>query len=222
MVESNLDSPTLVLNSAWTGIDACTAREALCDVYSDRAQIVCTIPGPYMYSLHNMESWMNLPVGDGYPTIQSTSGKILVPDAIVLKEFKRMPTRKVVFSRRNLWKRDRMRCQYCGVLMKTDEVTVDHIVPRCRGGLSTWTNCVLACITCNKKKDDKSLEKCGMRLFRYVKSPSGELVKEYYTHPTRPSWSPLFAVRRKKVPASWAKLLNKTVDDLYWDTELEP
>ena len=74
----------------------------------------------------------------------------------MLAEYDRLPTAAVSFSRRNIFKRDHWTCQYCGRQPGGDELTIDHVVPRSQGGVSTWENCVLACIDCNKRKADRT------------------------------------------------------------------
>lgn len=217
MRTSALELPTLILNKGWQGIDACTVKEALCDVYSERAKIV----HPISFTCHDLEEWMEMDIAEGEPFVQSLRGRIKVPEVIVHQEYNRIPHRKVVFSRRNLWKRDNFRCQYCGVRPPYDEITIDHVLPRSKGGLSTFENCVLACIDCNKKKDNRTPEEAGMRLFRYVEQ-GGKLMKEFYHRPKKPVWSPIYAVKRQKVPASWSAFLHQKIDEIYWNVELEP
>jgi 5-methylcytosine-specific restriction endonuclease McrA len=83
----------------------------------------------------------------------------------------------------------------------SEELTIDHVVPRARGGLSTWENCVLACMSCNKRKADRLPDEVGMRLRR---------------RPFRPTWKPLYADHQIRI-ASWAKFISEA----YWSVELE-
>lgn len=211
-----LENPVLVLNKGWSPIDACTARDAISDAFSAKARIIC----PETYAQYNIEQWLGLPVNDGDSFIQGTSQRVRVPEVIV-STYDRIPNRKVVFSRRNLWKRDRFRCQYCGVRPRQDDVTIDHVVPRSQGGKTTFTNCVLACIKCNKRKDNRTPEQAKMPLVKIV-SANGKTHKEIYDRPKAPKWSPVYAVPRyQKFPKSWGKFLQDMIDDLYWNTELE-
>ena len=66
-----------------------------------------------------------------------------MPEVVTLTEFDRLPSAAVTFSRRNVFKRDRFTCQYCGKQPGGDELTIDHVVPRAQGGESSWTNCVV-------------------------------------------------------------------------------
>lgn len=213
-----LELPTLVLNASWQSINACTVREAIVDVSRGRANVL----HPIEYTLHGMDSWMSMPVGKDEPQIRTVHGPVKVPEIIVTTEYNKMRSFSVVFSRRNLWKRDNFTCQYCGCRPRQDEITVDHMMPRSRGGKSTWINCVLACVKCNKFKDNRTPEEAHMRPFRWVKNSSGVMVKEYYKTPKAPMWSPLYSVRRQHIPASWSAFIKQKIDELYWDSELEP
>jgi 5-methylcytosine-specific restriction endonuclease McrA len=113
-----------------------------------------------------------------------------------------MPTSAVTFSRRNIYKRDRYTCQYCGIQPGSEELTIDHVSPRSQGGLSTWENCVLACVSCNKRKADRTPEQARMPL----KKP-----------PARPAWRPLYATQHVRID-SWSKFISEA----YWNVELNP
>lgn len=212
-----LELPTLILNKSWQAVNASTVRDALGNVFSDRARIL----HPVEYTQHDFDSWMQLPVDEDEPFIRTVSGKIKVPEIIVLRKYNKIRNQPVIFSRRNLWKRDRFMCQYCGGKPASDDITIDHVLPKSRGGTSCFSNCVLACVECNKRKDNHTPEEAGMKLFRLVKDKEGKLVKQYYKVPKTPRWSPMFAVRRQHIPASWNNFVSQTIDDLYWDTELE-
>ena len=113
----------------------------------------------------------------------------------------RVPANAVTFSRRNVFKRDRYTCQYCGKQPGSEELTIDHVVPRSQGGLSTWENCVLACIECNARKANRTPEQAHMPLRK---------------HPVRPHWKPLYAPHSVRID-SWTKFLSEA----YWNVELE-
>lgn len=221
--ESALNSPVLVLNKAWMAIDATTAREALTNVIGEKAQIV----HPRNFTLHDIDDWIVQDVQDNDRFIQAARYKILVPEVIV-NRYDKIPHRRVVFSRRNLWKRDRFRCQYCGKKPAADEITIDHVVPksiwnRQRHTISVtcFENCVLACVECNKKKDNRTPEQAGMRL-RQMAKQGEDLVARYYDRPKAPQWSPIYAMRRfHSFPNSWAQFLKCKDDELYWNVELE-
>jgi 5-methylcytosine-specific restriction endonuclease McrA len=94
----------------------------------------------------------------------------------------------VPFSRRNLFYRDNFRCQYCGVRTSTDNLSIDHVIPRSRGGLSTWTNCVLACHDCNVRKGNRTPHEASMRLSRSPAQPRWPVYLSLGADHRRDSW----------------------------------
>ena len=131
---------------------------------------------------------------------RSPSREIRLPSVVVLREYVR-PARLAAFTRFNLFLRDEFSCQYCGA---KGELTFDHVVPRARGGRTTWENVVAACGPCNLRKGSRTLRDAGMRLARA---------------PHRPTASELQNVGRKFPPGY---LHDSWMDFLYWDAELEP
>ena len=77
-----------------------------------------------------------------------------------------------VFSRQAVIRRDNYTCQYCGLKLHRDQATMDHIVPKVRGGPSTFSNCVAACKSCNGRKGEKTLEEAGLKLLKKPSHPS--------------------------------------------------
>ncbi|MDF2140184.1 HNH endonuclease [Paenirhodobacter sp. CAU 1674] len=131
--------------------------------------------------------------------VRSQREAIRIPSVVVLKEFVK-PQKRVAFTRFNLFLRDEFCCQYCG--SKTD-LTFDHVIPRSRGGVTSWENVVAACAPCNLKKANKSLKASGMRLKRPACQPTPE---------------EMHAVGRRFPPGH---LHDSWMDFLYWDAELE-
>ena len=110
-----LRRPALVLNRNWQPVNVATVGRALSLVFSERARIV----DPGDYQLYDWSDWLALePEGD-QPFIQAVSQKVCVPEVITLTRYNRLPDTSVAFSRRNLFKRDRFMCQYCGVSRST-------------------------------------------------------------------------------------------------------
>lgn len=214
---SNLTKPVLILNKGYSPIDACSVRDAISDVAAERAKFIC----PDTYAPFSIEQWIELPVNEGDPFIQAVDCKIRVPE-VIRSTYDRIPKRKVVFSRRNLWKRDKMRCQYCGRKPKPDEITIDHVIPKSHGGKTTFENCVLACFECNKKKDNRTPEQAKMPLIKMVLGSNNKYHKENYDRPKSPKWSPIYSIQKSnKIPESWTKFVAGLIDELYWNTELE-
>ena len=109
------------------------------------------------------------------------------------------------FSRFNIFARDGNTCQYCHKKLPRTELNLDHVIPRSRGGMSTWENIVCSCHHCNRRKGGRTPDEAGMHLFR---------------RPRRPEWTPfsseMFSLRRYR---EWMPSLSQ-VDSAYWNTEL--
>jgi len=193
-----LADPALVLNRSWYPIGTTTVRDAICMVYREAAKAV----DPSDFTVHDFDSWTSLRVAENEPCIRTVRLRIRVPEIIVLNDYDALPRRRVAFSRRNIYKRDRYRCQYCGSSPPVVELTIDHVVPRSLGGRSSWSNCALACLRCNRRKAHRTPAEAGMRLKR---------------EPTEPVWSPCVAIPLIKRRASWEQF----VSDRYWNVELE-
>ena len=133
-------------------------------------------------------------------TVKSPSFELPLPSVVCLKTYVK-PARQPAFTRFNVFLRDRFTCQYCGA---REELTFDHVVPRSRGGQTTWDNVVAACSACNLRKGGKLPEQCGM-------AP--------HQPPFRPSVHDLHRNGRLFPPNY---LHDSWLDYLYWDSELEP
>ena len=133
--------------------------------------------------------------------IRATSLVVQVPAVVRLRRAFRRHTRPVKFSRVNIYARDAHRCQYCGKRCATDELTYDHVVPRSRGGRTTWDNIVSCCYVCNARKANRTPAEAGMLL---------------RTLPVRPSWLPSVEIRvsTRSIPEAWR-------DYVYWTGEIE-
>jgi len=193
-----LEQPALVLNQNFVPIHLTTARHALVLLYQEVARAVNPVDG----SLHRFQTWADLRVPEGEPAIRSVSLRLPIPEVVVLERYSQVPRRSVPFNRKNLYARDRNRCQYCGRHLESRELTIDHVLPRVRGGISSWTNCVLACISCNRRKAHRSPEEAGMRLLRW---------------PSRPRWTPKHLFTNMPRRASWEKVIGHA----YWNVDLE-
>ncbi|HBD90968.1 MAG: MFS transporter [Rhodobacteraceae bacterium GWE1_64_9] len=131
--------------------------------------------------------------------VRSQRAEFRIPSVVVLKDFVK-PQKRVAFTRFNLFLRDEFCCQYCG---SKGDLTFDHVLPRARGGITSWENVVAACSPCNLRKGSKTLKQAGLRLAKVPKAPSAE---EMQTHGRR--FPP------NHLHDSW-------LDYLYWDAELD-
>src|SRR5687767_978203 len=147
---SHLTKPVLVLNRNWQALNFQPVQRALVLVWNGHARIV----DPSDYSQYTWEDWKMLKPGAEDPKIIGISFALRVPSIITLAQYDRVPTGTVTFNRRNIFKRDHYVCQYCH--KQTKELTIDHVLPKSRGGKSTWENCVAACVDCNFRKADRT------------------------------------------------------------------
>ncbi len=102
--------------------------------------------------------------------IHSMRLDIPLPSVVRLKEYARLHRKEIVLSRKNILRRDNHTCQYCGI--NSTRMTIDHIIPKQKGGLDTWENLITACVECNSKKGNQSLHEAGMILRSKPKRPS--------------------------------------------------
>ncbi len=153
----------LVLNRHWQAIHVKTPAEALCmmaggaasglDIQSDDAIVPVT-----------WDAWLTLPVREQDRGIGTPRGKVRCPTVVVASNYARMPMRRPGFNRRNLWRRDGGVCQYTGRKLSPHEGNIDHVIPRSRGGQTSWDNCVLAHREVNARKADRLPQEAGLRL----------------------------------------------------------
>ena len=131
--------------------------------------------------------------------VRSPTTEMKIPSVVVLKDYIKLQKR-VAFTRFNLFLRDEFCCQYCGA---KGDLTFDHVVPRARGGTTTWENVVAACSKCNLKKGSKPLNQAGMSLKKVPRQPMAEELRN---------------MGRRFLPNY---LHDSWLDFLYWDAELD-
>ena len=128
----------LILNQDYRALTICSVQKAFTLVYMNKAELVCDYPDRFLKT-----------VSASYP----------VPSIVRLFRYVQLPYKGVMLSRQNIFRRDGNVCQYCG---NTHDLTLDHVLPRSRGGLSTWENLSTACKSCNARKGDNTPEEAGM------------------------------------------------------------
>jgi len=194
-----IDGQVLVLNRSWVAVNVASVRRALSLLYQDMARAV----HPNDYSLYDFEDWCELSkVETEGRYIQTPQLNVRVPEVILLNAFNGFFHKDIRFSRRNIFERDKNTCQYCGAKLARAELTIDHVIPRSRGGRDSWTNLVLACVKCNVKKGNRIPAEASMPLIR---------------NPVKPNWLPTLGARMPRSRlGSWQRFL----DAAYWDAEL--
>lgn len=196
-MEAVLQTHVLVLNKNWQAINTIPVKRAFTLLFKKHAKII----EPVTFDTHTLETWADLKPLEGQPNLSTVGFSFRIPEIISVLYYSKLPIRKTIFCRANIYKRDRHMCQYCGVKPGSAELSIDHINPRCKGGVSSWTNCVLACIDCNRKKSSKTLKQVGMKLLSV---------------PVEPPWNPIFGFKLYHKPQSWEKFISAK----YWETEL--
>lgn len=165
-----LDRPTvLVLNRHWQAIDVKTPADAF-GMMATGAAMGLDVSHDDMRPV-SWEDWLKLPVRDGDTPVRTVRGAVRAPTVVVLTRFGRVPLRRLRFSLRGLWARDRGICQYTGRKLSPGEGNIDHVIPRSRGGRTTWENCVLSHKSVNHRKGDRTPEEAGLRLLRPPTAP---------------------------------------------------
>jgi 5-methylcytosine-specific restriction endonuclease McrA len=197
MVGCVLERPTLVLNRHWMPVNVATVARSLTMLWNESAHVV----DPDDFRLYTWADWSRLAPKDGEPFIRTVSFAMRVPEVLTLTRHERPRSNAVTFSRRNVFKRDHSTCQYCGCQPGTEELTIDHVMPRSRGGATTWENCVLACVACNARKANRTPEQAHMKLRKT---------------PIRPAWKPFYDNSTIRI-ASWSRFLSEA----YWNVSIE-
>ncbi|HVO33239.1 MAG TPA: HNH endonuclease [Elusimicrobiota bacterium] len=198
-----MSADVLVLNRNFYAIHIADWQRALSLVYLDHARVV-----DQEYRTYTFEDWRELSkILTNHPGgyVHTPTFRIAIPEVIALRGYDKMPVGDVKFTRRNIYEHYGHRCCYCGHKFGTQELNLEHVLPRSRGGRTDWANIVTACIPCNLKKADRLPHEAGMKL----------LIK-----PTKPKWRGSASLVFKapfKIKASWQRF----IDNVYWNTELE-
>lgn len=161
-----MNGHVLVLNQDYSALTVCSVERAVILVHLQKVHLVETKDDQY---------------------VRSPSVKLPWPSIVRLKNYANVPYKRVMLSRKNVLKRDRHTCQYCG---GTDDLTIDHVVPKSRGGRDTWENLVAACVACNNQKGDLTPEEAGMRLARQPFRPSYVMFLRDFAGEVRDTWKP--------------------------------
>ncbi len=159
----------LVLNATYEPINVCTVRRAVVLLLKDKAEII----------------------ERGEFELHAESCSIARPVVIRLVAYVRIPrdTHRRKITRRAVFARDDWTCQYCG---SRSNLTVDHVVPRSKGGSSNWENIVASCAPCNRRKGNALPRQAGMRLLKQPRTPSPHV---------------FIAVASPSIPAAWRQYL---------------
>ena len=193
-MNSVLDRPVLVLNRYWQPVHTCSVRRSLRLLCVGHAQVV-QVEGDEQFQTHDLRAWIEYSTGfTGEDMVHSARISLRLPKIIVLAFYDRVPRLEVRFSRRNVFLRDKFTCQYCAETLPETKLNLDHVMPRAKGGRTTWENIVTSCFRCNTRKANKLPQEVGM-LPR--------------TKPFAPRWQPLFGLHENGMAdESWRHFLD--------------
>jgi len=193
----------LILNRNFYAIQITSWQRALSLLYIDHASVVDNDYKTYSFSDWKELSQMVGSTPSGFVT--TPNFKIAIPDVIALKFYDKLPLSEVKFTRRNIYEHFGYKCCYCGSKFETNNLNLDHVIPKSKGGKTNWENIVTSCIPCNLKKSNHLPSEAGMKLL---------------TIPSKPKWRGPIAIAFNspiKIKISWQKF----IDNAYWNTELE-
>lgn len=146
--QDSLSGRVLVLNQSYEPLMICSPKRALVLLFLYKAELIKKVKGR---------------------KVRSVNSTFDFPSVIKLNEYKHIPYKRVELSRKNILRRDNGTCQYCGT--KAGPLTIDHILPRSRGGEDSWENLVTACFSCNNKKGNRTPKEARMPLINIPSKP---------------------------------------------------
>jgi 5-methylcytosine-specific restriction endonuclease McrA len=195
----------LLLNKNWQAIKIIPLKKAITLLSSDHFAPKAKVIDPRDFVQYDWNDWSKITPDEGELFIKSCNSIHKVPELILLTKYDRLPVKlSGKFSRRMLFKRDENTCQYCNKEFSTEELTIDHVHPRSKGGITVWDNCVACCIACNTKKASKTLAECGFKLKKKPVKPDIQKLSEM-----------------EKVPFSFKDSWKNFLSNQYWDALLE-
>ncbi|MDI6756490.1 MAG: HNH endonuclease [Endomicrobiia bacterium] len=196
-------SEVLVLNRNYYAIQITSWRRALGLLYVEHAEVI-----DEEYRAYNFADWLEISrMMENSPSgfVRTPSLKIAIPEVIALKFYDKLPASEAKFTRKNIYEHYSYRCCYCGKKFPTNALNLDHVVPRSRGGRTSWDNIVTSCVRCNIKKSNCLPSEAGMKML---------------VSPSKPKWSGALSLALRaniRIKTSWQKF----VDNVYWNIELD-
>ena len=164
---------TLILNAGYEPLQLVSWQKAICLVLTSKAEVIAEY-GQVVRTISTI-----------YP----------LPSVVRLKRYARVVRRLSLArcTRKNVFLRDKFECQYCGAHCRSGSITIDHVIPKCRGGATSWENVVAACQDCNRRKGNRSPDSVGLKLRR---------------KPHRPGWRELLDDSHQDVVTDWLPYLD--------------
>ncbi len=156
----------LLLNQNYEPVTVVSAQKAIILTFLEKVEIV-----------ERHDRW-----------VHSQHTALPLPSIVRLLRYIRIPNQHVELSRRNILKRDNFRCQYCGTTK--GPFTVDHIIPKVKGGGESWENLVCACVRCNNRKGDRTPEQANLKLVKSPRRPSHLFFIQHHMGVSDDCWKP--------------------------------
>jgi len=163
-------SIVLVLNRNWQAINIRTPADAFCQMATNVATAL-EIDGENHIRPVTWDEWITLPIRDRDHAVRTVRGAIRVPTVIVAVNFAKVPKKRPKLCAKTIRERDRNRCQYTGKWLRPDEGSLDHVLPRSRGGKDEWGNLVWSDKTVNAKKGNRLPHEAGLKLLTVPRAP---------------------------------------------------
>ncbi|MEW4489621.1 HNH endonuclease [Thalassoglobus sp. JC818] len=190
-----MQAAVLALNRNFAAIQVISVKRAFCLLFKELAEVIHVEDGQYL--TYNFDGWREMSelksaLGEKKEHedwIRAVNFEIQVPRVIRLTTYDRVPRNAVKFNRRNIFLRDGHRCQYCGNRYSSPRLSLDHVIPKSRGGPETWENIVCACLKCNVDKGGRTPQEAGMRLLQQpIKPKRSPLLNRQLNQPKYESW----------------------------------
>lgn len=198
-----MSADVLVLNRNFYAIHITNWRRAFSLLYLDHARVV-----DQDYRTYDFSDWKEMSkLIENHPAgyVHTPTFKIAIPEVISLRIYDKLPVSDIKFTRRNIYEHYGYLCCYCGKKFPTQDLNLEHVIPKSRGGEASWDNIVTSCIPCNLTKGNRLPKEAGMKLL---------------IAPSKPRWKgaqSLVLHASFKIKASWQRF----IDNIYWNSELE-
>jgi 5-methylcytosine-specific restriction endonuclease McrA len=166
----------LVLNRNWQAINIRTPQEAFCQMATSVATALDIEVAGDGFRASNIrpvtwDEWLTLPIREQDNAVHTVRGLVRVPTVIVSVNFSKVPKKRPKLCAKTIRERDGNRCQYTGKLLKPEEGSLDHILPRSRGGAHTWENLVWSSKEVNTRKGNRLPHEAGLKLLNVPRAP---------------------------------------------------
>lgn len=157
----------MVLNQSYEPITVCSAKKAFLLIYLLKADLIAERSGRVLRSIHQTFPY---------------------PSVIRLCSYIKVRYKSIELSRRNILRRDNHQCQYCG--QTNPPLTLDHIIPKSRGGSESWDNLITACVKCNNRKGSRTPEEANMPLQKLPRKPHHVVFLKNFMGKVDEAWKP--------------------------------